>query len=62
MGLSAFNRMRRMKAERENQKELAITDEAELTVKEIKVILDKKGIEYEARAKKEYLIELLKRC
>lgn len=37
------------------------TDYSKLTKDEIKAILDEKGIDYDSRAKKDELIELLKR-
>lgn len=77
MSATAFQRMRREKAEREQPKEVVVVimgiEEAhylafkeeksreleKLTVKELKQLLDEKGIKYDPKTKKEDLIKLL---
>lgn len=57
MSATSFQRMRR---EAEARKIVEpITKDPELTIKELKTLLDEKGIEYDAKAKKEELIKLL---
>lgn len=60
MSATAFQRNRREEAAR--LKKAASNQESnvnELTVKQIKTILDEKGIKYDAKAKKDELIKLL---
>lgn len=62
MSATAFQRMRRekiakMRAEAEQKEQPKAF--VEFTNKELKALLDKKGLEYEARATKETLIKLL---
>ena len=58
MSATAFQRKRREEAAK--LKEAASKDEkTEMTVKQIKAILDEKGIEYDTKAKKPDLIALL---
>ncbi|MDF2907469.1 MAG: HeH/LEM domain [Herbinix sp.] len=60
MSATAFQRMRR---EAETKKLARAAEEQQeprvLTNKEIKALLDEKGIEYDARANKETLLKLL---
>ncbi|MDD2401690.1 MAG: HeH/LEM domain-containing protein [Clostridia bacterium] len=61
MSATAFQRMRRAKEAKETL-ELAKVKKKEVqgpTVAEIKAMLDEKGIEYDAKAKKADLIKLL---
>lgn len=55
MSATAFQRKRREEAAK--LKEAA--PQEELTVKQIKVLLDEKGIKYDAKSKKDELIKLL---
>ena len=47
--------------EKNTEEQNTETDYSKLTKNEIKAILDEKGIDYDSRAKKDELIELLKR-
>lgn len=62
MSATAFQRMRReAEAKRLAEAETESGDKTlkDLTNKELKALLDEKGIEYDARANKETLIKLL---
>lgn len=61
MSATAFQRMRRERAAKKLAEEAKNEADQEhlLTNKEIKAILDQKGIKYDARANKETLIRLL---
>ncbi|MFA9376235.1 MAG: hypothetical protein ACERKZ_05700 [Lachnotalea sp.] len=56
MSATAFQRMRRNKEVKKDETKTAPT---ELTNKQIKALLDEKGVEYDARANKETLIKML---
>jgi hypothetical protein len=58
MSATAFQRKRREQAMKKQLSENK-SDLNEYTVKKLKAMLDEKGIEYDARAKKEELINLL---
>lgn len=63
MSATAFQRLRReriAKMREEAEKSMSkIDEEKALTNKEIKAILDEKGIEYDSKANKETLLKLL---
>jgi hypothetical protein len=61
MSATAFQRMRREQAAKSSveEKEEQPKTLSEFTVKELKSLLDEKGIEYDARANKATLIGLL---
>jgi len=59
MSATAFQRLRREQSAKE-QPEVKETEEGSLTNKELKALLDEKGIEYDAKANKETLTKLLK--
>lgn len=58
MSATAFQRLRR-EAEAKKQAESNSQVNSDLTVKEIKVMLDEKGIEYKSNATKPELLKLL---
>ena len=58
MSATAFQRLRREQANKAVE-EVKETENSTLTNKELKALLDEKGIEYDAKANKETLIKLL---
>lgn len=59
MSATAFQRLRREQAAKHPEGEEKQLEISNLTNKELKALLDGKGIEYDARANKETLIKLL---
>lgn len=58
MSATAFQRRRREIKAKKEQVEISSSSNS-MTVKDIKISLDEKGIEYDPKAKKEELIKLL---
>lgn len=59
MGLAAFNRMRRLNAEKEKEKEKEKNDFSKLKVEELKAKLAELGVEIPDGANKAELVALL---